>query len=74
MNNTDFFLPKFDQFVFFLTLHNKIFHIEKLHDRSVYIWLHPYIFLIFFEDLKFEFFGVQITKHQGAWALLVFYA
>jgi hypothetical protein len=44
--------------IFLLSLHNKVFHNEKLHDRSIYSWLHPGIFLNFFENLKFKLFSI----------------
>jgi hypothetical protein len=57
---------------FLLSLHDKVFHIEKLHNHSVYSWLYSDIFLNFFKDLKFELFGIQIKGLHGARVLIAF--
>jgi hypothetical protein len=58
-----FFLPKFDQLSFLMSLHNKIFHIEKLQDCSVYSSLHPHIFLYFF--WRFEIWIFWCLSYQA---------
>jgi hypothetical protein len=45
MNIADyFFFQNLNNLSFLLSLHNKVFHIEKLHDRNVYSWLHSGLF------------------------------
>jgi hypothetical protein len=57
MKNVTFFFQNLTNLSFLLSLHNKIFRIEELHDRSVCSVLHP-DFLNNFEDLKFKYFGI----------------
>jgi hypothetical protein len=48
--------PRSVSLLFLSRTEYKIFRIAILHDGSVYCWLHPGIFPIFFETFKFDFF------------------
>jgi hypothetical protein len=59
MNSTDFFPQNLTNLSFLLSLHNKIFHIEKLHDRSVYSWIHTFFFW------RFQFWNFWCLSYQA---------
>jgi hypothetical protein len=60
MNSIDFFsFQILTTLSFLLSLHDKVFHIEKLHNHSVYSWLYPDIFLNFFKDLNMNFLAFK---------------
>jgi hypothetical protein len=49
---------------FLLRLQYKVFHSKNLHSHSVCSWLHPCIFLNFFETLKCQFH--KNSKKKGS--------